>query len=344
MQSVSAVLYAKNDLRLENRNVEQPEKDEVLVKMHSCGICGTDIAFWTLGGTGTKELEDPIILGHESSGTIEAVGPGVIDLAPGDRVAVELGLPCRKCKLCKKGSYNLCAERGYCWGGLTKLTRHPADFCHKLPDSVSFEQGAMMEPLAVTVRACKRAGVSVGDNVLITGAGSIGLITIAVAKALGASRICITDISKRRLQLAKEMGADFTVLAKVDETGQVLADKVIEAMGQQADIAIECSGVEPSYQLAVWATTSGGVVVVVALEPNMVSIPLVDAASRQVDIRGSFSYANDYPDALALLASGRVNIDPIITHRFSFDDTLKAFDCARDRNTGAVKVMIKIQE
>jgi L-iditol 2-dehydrogenase len=287
-----------------------------------------------------------MVLGHETSGVVAQVGSGVKHLKQGDRVAIEPGVPCRMCQYCKHGQYNLCPDMGFCAtppydGTLTRYFAHPADFCYKLPDHVSFEEGAMLEPLSVAVQACRRANITFGENVLICGAGPIGLVNLLTAKAQGAAKVCITDIDEHRLSVAKSLGADFTYrITKKDVRG--MAEDIANLFGgHQPDKTIECSGAESSIQLAIYATRSAGTIVLVGLGPSEVRLPIVNAAVREVDIRGVFRYANCYPAALAMVASGRINLKPLVTHRFKLEETLKAFETAKTGADNAIKVIIK---
>jgi L-iditol 2-dehydrogenase len=233
-----------------------------------------------------------------------------------------------------------CATPPY-HGTLTRYFAHPADFCFKLPDHVSFEEGAMLEPLSVAVHACHRANIALGDNVLICGAGPIGLMNLLTAKASGAAKICITDIDEHRLSVAKSLGADFTYrCTKKDVRAQ--ADDIVNLLdGRGPDKTVECSGAETSVQLAIYGTKSGGTIVLVGMGPAEIRLPIVNAAIREVDIRGVFRYANSYPVALAMVASGRVNVKPLVTHRFKLEESLKAFETAKTGAGNAIKVVIK---
>ncbi|KAI8478481.1 hypothetical protein Bbelb_435110 [Branchiostoma belcheri] len=310
--------------------------------MHSVGICGSDVHYWVHGAIGDFVVRAPMILGHEASGTVSEVGEGVTHLKVGDRVAIEPGVPCRYCDYCKGGRYNLCLEMKFCAtppvdGSLARYYVHPADFCFKLPDHVSFEEGALLEPLSVGVHACRRAGVTIGSRVLICGAGPIGLVCLLVAKAMGAAQVAITDIDTKRLEVAKQMGADFPVHVTTRD-GREVADQVVRALGCNPDVTVECSGAEPSVQTGIFATKSGGVLVLVGLGPPTINIPIVNAAVREVDIRGIFRYANCYPTALSMVASGQVNVKPMVTHRFSLEQTLEAFEASKKGE--GIKVMI----
>jgi len=290
-----------------------------------------------------------MILGHETSATVVAIGDGVTNLKPGDRVAVEPGVPCRHCKYCKEGFYNLCADIIFAAtppvdGSLTRFFKHFADFCFKLPDHVSYEEGALLEPLSVAVHACKRANVAAGQKVLVCGAGPIGLVTLLTAKAFGADMVCITDITQGRIDLAKKLGADFGVCIQPGMKPQEIAAQVKEALGDDPDITLECSGAESSVQLAIYATKAGGSVLLVGMGPPEIKVPLVTAAIREVDIKGVFRYRNCYPLALWLVSTGKIDLKPLITHRFTLEETLEAFETARTGAGGAIKVLIKVNK
>lgn len=212
----------------------------------------------------------------------------------------------------------------------------------RLPDHVTLEEGAILEPLSVGVHACRRAGVTIGSSVLICGAGPIGLVNLLTAKAMGATKVCITDIAQNRLEVAKQMGADYTVLVDTGDA-EALAKKIKELMGGMPDITIECSGAEPSIRLGIFATKSGGMMVLVGLGPAEVKVPIVNAAVREVDIRGIFRYANCYPIALDMIASGKINVKPLITHRYKLEESAQAFETARTGAGGAIKVMISCE-
>lgn len=342
--NLSAVLRCKNDLRLEDRPVPEPASHEVLIAINTVGICGSDVHYWKSGRIGNFVVEKPMVLGHETSGTVAKVGDKVKDLEIGDRVCIEPGVPCRICEFCKKGRYNICPDVRFCAtppddGSLCQYYCHAADFCYKLPKNVTLEEGALMEPLSIGVHACRRAGISAGYTVLICGAGPIGLVNLLVAKAMGATRICITDICENRLELAKNLGATQSVCVESKTT----EDSVLEIKaktGRSPDVAIECSGAASSIKLAVLATKPGGVVVQIGHGIPEVPIPIVDVTVREIDIKGVFRYANSYPAALDLVASGTVDVKPLITHRFTLKETLKAFETAHNRDGGAIKVLI----
>uniref|UniRef100_UPI0037E85A3F sorbitol dehydrogenase-like n=1 Tax=Semicossyphus pulcher TaxID=241346 RepID=UPI0037E85A3F len=343
-ENLSVVLHSKGDLRLENRPVPEPGPNDVLLQMHSVGICGSDVHYWQHGRIGDFVLTKPMVLGHEASGRVVKVGAAVKHLKAGDRVAIEPGVPCGMDEFFKNGRYNLSPTIFFCAtppddGNLCRYYTHNANFCYKLPDNVTFEEGALIEPLSVGIHACRRAGVTLGSSVLICGAGPIGLICLVVAKAMGASQVVITNRSIKRLAMAKELGADFQLPLTKEDGPQQMAQKVADVLGAQPQITIECTGVESCIQTAIYATRSGGVVVLVGLGSEMATLPIVDAAVREVDIRGVFRYCNTWPMAIAMLASGKVDVKPLVTHRFPLEQAVQAFETTHQGQ--GIKVMLK---
>ncbi|XP_037922949.1 sorbitol dehydrogenase-like [Hermetia illucens] len=346
--NLTAVLYGVEDLRLEQRPIPEINDNEVLLEMDCVGICGSDVHYLVHGRIGDFVVEKPMIVGHESSGVVAKVGKNVTNLKVGDRVAIEPGVGCRLCEFCKTGKYNLCEKMIFCAtppvnGNLSRYYKHAADFCHKLPPNVSMEEGALLEPLSVGVHACLRAGVGPGSEVLILGAGPIGLVTLLTAKAMGATKILITDMIQGRLDVAKELGATHTLLVSRDLDEKTIVKKIHEVMETVPSKTIECCGGETTSRLAILATKSGGCVVIVGMGQAEVKIPLCNALVREVDIRGVFRYVNAYPIALSLIASGAVDAKKLVTHHFDITETTKAFETSRYGHGGAIKVMIHCQ-
>jgi len=236
--NLTAILFKQGDLRLENRPIPEPKDDEVLLRMSAVGICGSDVHYWTNGRIGDFIVKSPMIIGHEAAGVVAKCGKNVKHLKLGDRVAVEPGVPCRRCENCKTGKYNLCPDIIFCAtppcdGNLSRFYTHDAAFCYKLPEHVSLEEGALLEPLSVGVHACRRAGVTLGSVVLICGAGPIGLVSLMVARSMGAAKIIVSDLAENRLQVAKELGADFILKVDAKTSGEELA-KPRRAVGSHA--------------------------------------------------------------------------------------------------------------
>lgn len=313
--------------------------------MDSVGICGSDVHYLVHGRIGDFILKKPMIIGHESSGIVCQVGKSVTHLKIGDRVAIEPGVPCRYCDNCKHGKYNLCPDMIFCAtppvnGNLSRYYAHAADFCFKLPDHVSMEEGALLEPLSVGIHACRRAGVGLGTKILILGAGPIGLSVLIAARSMGAGDIIITDIVNDRLAVAKELGAThtFNVSKYLEEAD--LVKNVQEMLGSAPDVSIDCTGFEATNRLAILSTKAGGCVVIIGCGLPDVKVPLISALTREIDIRGVFRYCNDYPAALALVSSGKSNVKKLVTHHFDITETKEAFDTSRYNRDGAIKVMI----
>ncbi|XP_070568164.1 sorbitol dehydrogenase-like [Ptychodera flava] len=342
--NLSSVIYGAGDMRLENRPIPQPGENEVLLAMQSVGICGSDLKYWSIGRCGRFIVKSPMVIGHEASGTVIQVGDKVKNLQIGDRVAIEPGVSCRMCKICKQGRYNLCPEMKFCAtppvdGLLCRYYVHPADFCFKLPDHMSLEEGAMMEPLAVAVYGCERGNVTLGSNVLICGAGPVGLLTLLTAKSLGAATIAITDIDQNRLDVAMAMGATHGILVESIDNKQMAA-KIVDIIGCSPDVTLECSGSDVSLVIGIYATTPGGSVILIGRGSMEPKVPMVEAAGKEIDIKGVFRYANCYPKALAMVSSGQIDIKSLVTHRFTLENSEDAFKTASDRSSKSMKVII----
>jgi L-iditol 2-dehydrogenase len=300
------------------------------------------------GAIGPMIVTDTHILGHESSGTILAVHPSVKTLKPGDRVAIEPNIPCFKCEPCLTGRYNGCESVEFLStppvdGLLRRYVKHPAVWCHKMPDNLTYEDGAMLEPLSVALAGIERAGVRLGDPVVICGAGPIGLITLLCCKAAGAAPIVITDIDEGRLKFAADLVPGvITHKVEFSHSAEDFAKLVVEKMGGvEPAVAMECTGVESSVSGAIQAVKFGGKVFVIGVGKNEMKIPFMRLSTREVDLQFQYRYCNTWPKAIRLVKSGVIDLKKLVTHRFKLEDAVEAFKTASDPKTGAIKVQIQ---
>jgi L-iditol 2-dehydrogenase len=332
----AAVLHGPGDLRVEPRPVPEPGPRDVLVEVAAVGVCGSDIHYYEHGRIGSFVVREPMILGHESSGRVVALGRGASKHAVGERVALEPGVPCSNCRECRAGRYNLCRDVRFFAtppidGAFANYVTIHEDFAFTLPESVSDESGALMEPLSVGVWACQKASVSAGDRVLITGAGPIGLLAAQCARAFGATEITVTDVNPHRLELARRTGATRVVN---------VAEEPLDDVGIEADALIECSGHPGSLKAGIAALRPAGTAVLVGMGPEEEGVvPLSLIQNNEIWLTGTFRYANTYPTAIALAANGRVDLEAIITGHYGLDDAEAALRAGRENPT-AVKVMV----
>nr|XP_042895573.1 sorbitol dehydrogenase-like isoform X2 [Parasteatoda tepidariorum] len=293
-------------------------------------------------------MTSPMMLGHELSGVVIEVGAEVTRLKRGDRVCIEPGVPCLKCDYCKGGRYNLCLSAKFCGtikteGMLRRYYCHNADFCFKLPDNVTLEEGALVKPLSVAIHTCHRTRVRAGKSVLICGAGPIGLLHLLTCKAIGVTKICITDICEKRLAAAKNLGVNGQICVNNKDLESIIKE-VDSVLGGMPDITMECSGAESGIKLSIKVTKSGGVVALVGLGASEMNLPIIEVVTKELDIQGIFRYANCYPTALEMLASGIVDLKSLITHHFRLEDTAKGFQVAQSGIDGAIKVLIQCKQ
>jgi L-iditol 2-dehydrogenase len=348
-QNRAAVLLKKDDLVLKQVPMPAPPRpNEVTIEMKAVGICGSDVHYWTHGAIGDFVVKAPMIIGHECAGRVVAVGSAVKHLSVGDRVALEPGVPCRQCNYCRSGTYNLCPDIAFFAtppfdGSLINYLNHAADFCFKLPENVSYEEGALCEPLSVGVYACQRVRVQPGHRVIIFGAGPIGLVCMMVARAFGAKYVVITDVAPSRLATAKKFGADAVVNA-TNKSSEALSDEVRTFIGgDRYDVAFECCGIESATQCAIKSTASGGTVCIIGMGNPDMKLPVFTVGVREVDMRGIFRYRNTYPTCIDLIANGKVNVREMVTHRFKIDEVLEAFAVSKEGRDGAIKVMFVLE-
>lgn len=339
-----------DDLRVLPYKVpDQLGSHDVRVQIKSVGICGSDVHYVKKLRNSRVAMKEPMVLGHECAGIVIEVGCSVTNLKVGDRVALEAGIPCGHCVLCKDGRYNLCKDVKFFGspptnGSLAQQVVHPAFLCHKLPENLTLEEGAMCEPLSVGVHACRRANIGPGKRVLILGSGPIGLIVFLVARAFGATSIHLTDIDEKRLSVASALGADGTVMVSSDMND--LEDEILkvkEAVGSPIDVTFDCVGFTKTMCTALKVTRSGGKVCLVGMGQDKMTLPLTAAAAREVDVVGIFRYCNTYPLCIDLLQSRKIDVRPLITHRFGLtEEEVKAAFKASATAGDAIKVMFTL--
>lgn len=299
----------------------------------------------------------PHILGHESSGVITATHPSVTHLHPGDAVAIEPGIICHACGPCLSGRYNHCERVSFrstppVPGLLRRYVNHPALWCHRIGEvrtpglrgmGMTFEEGALLEPLCVALAGCGRAGVALGDAVLVCGAGPIGLVTLLCCRAAGAEPLVVTDLDAGRLAFAAELVPRArTHLVRRGETAGEFADRVRElGGGEEPALAMECTGAESSIGGAIHAVKAGGKVFVIGVGRDEIKVPFMRLSTREVDLQFQYRYANMWPRAIRLVRGGVIDVKKLTTHRFGLEEARAAFETAADPRTGAIKVQIQ---
>jgi len=317
--------------------IPEPGPREVLVKMKSVGVCGSDIHYYERGRIGDFVVEAPLILGHECAGEVVEVGPEVGTLRVGDRVALEPGVPCRHCKFCLSGRYNLCPDVVFLAtppvdGAFREYVSWPEDFAYKLPDNVSTEAGATIEPLSVGLHAANLTGLNSGESVVVLGVGPIGLLAVAACSAAGATEITAVDLAPMRLEAASKMGATRTVNASEKDVSEELRDS--------ADVVLDCAGFPATLSQAFDVARRGGRVAWVGMGADSAELPMVKAQVKELFVTGVFRYANVYRKAVNLLAAGKINPEALITHRFKFPQVAEAMKFAAENRQVALKTMV----
>ncbi|TIA87878.1 hypothetical protein E3P99_02924 [Wallemia hederae] len=326
-----------------------PAPGQVEVHVKATGICGSrirsDVHFATHGNIGDMKVTQPCSCGHESAGVVTRIGEGVENFSIGEKVALENGIGCGQCIPCKKGVYNSCEIDCFFstppfHGTMTRYHLHPAEWLHKLPDSVSYEEGALCEPLTVSMAAVARSGLRLGDVCLVAGAGPIGLVTLLSVRAAGGIPI-ITDLSQGRLDFAKKLVPNArTVLIEKGVSQQDVAQKIKAAAGNPITVAIECTGVESSIGSTIYSMAFGGKVFVTGVGKEIQSYPMMHCSANEISLDFQYRYANQYPRSIRLVAEGYIDLKPLVTHRFDLEDAMDAMNTAADPRSGAIKVQV----
>jgi L-iditol 2-dehydrogenase len=316
----ASVLDSAHALRLEERAVPSPAADEVLIKVGAVGVCGSDVHYFREGRIGDFVVEQPMVLGHEAGGMIVAVGAVVDPARIGQRVSIEPQRSCRVCSYCKSGEYNLCPEIEFYAtppidGAFAQYVTIQADFAYEIPDSMSDNAAALLEPLSVGIAAVQKAKITVGSSVLIAGAGPIGIIAAQVAKAFGAERVIVTDPAPGRRELALRLGATYAY----DPSDPAAVDLRVNAF-------IDASGVSPAIRAGIRSVLPGGAAILVGMGEDDMVLPVSVITSREIVVTGIFRYHNTWPTAIHLVTSGQVDLDSLVSDVFTLDEVEAALE------------------
>lgn len=319
--------------------------NDVEIKIHTVGICGSDVHYYQHGRIGPFIVEKPMILGHEASGVITKIGKNVTHLKVGDRVCMEPGIPNLSSIQSRSGFYNLDPEVRF-WatppidGCLKERVIHPAAFTFKIPDHLSFAEGAMVEPLAIGMQAATKAGIKPGDIALVIGSGPIGILTALSALAGGCAEVIIADIAETKLNIAGQYQGIHPINSKTDN----LLEKV-HAMtdGMGVDVLFECSGAEVVITNMTQYMAPGSTAVLVGMPIEPAKVDIVSAQAKEITFKTIFRYVNMYPRTIRLMASGKLNLKPLISKIYKFKDSIEAFDRAASANPNDVKIIIEME-
>ena len=337
------VIHAAHDLRLEERETGKPGPGEVLVAMAAGGICGSDLHYYNHGGFGTVRLREPMILGHEVAGHVEAAGPGVTRVKAGDLVAINPSRPCGSCLYCAQGQFNHCLNMRFYGSAMpfphvqgafcSRLVAHENQ-CEKVAPGVTAGEAAMAEPFSVALHALAQSGGVAGKQVLITGCGPIGALCLIAARHAGAAEIVVSDMAEPALKFARMLGADASLRAAAPEDFEPYArDK------GQFDVVLECSGSPAALSAALPVARPRATIVQLGLGGDM-TVPMNMLVAKEIGLRGSFRFHPEFARAVALINDRSVDLKPLISATFGMDDAVAAFDMASDRSR-AMKVQLK---
>lgn len=336
------VIHAAKDLRIEERELSAPQPGEIQINIAAGGVCGSDLHYYNHGGFGTIRIKEPMILGHEVSGHVAALGRGVTGFTEGELVAVSPSRPCGSCRFCTEGRHNHCLHMRFygsamptphIQGAFRQVLNARAEQCIKAT-GLSPAQAAMAEPFAVVLHATRAAGEMLGKRVLITGCGPIGVLAIIAARRAGAVEIVVTDLSENALKHAMRAGADVVIntAESPESLDQYLPDK------GYFDVMFECSGAVSALCGGIGVMRPGGVIMQLGLSGDM-SLPMMAITAKELQLRGSFRFHTEFATAVELMQGGLVDVKPLVTHTFAIDSANEAFVIANDRSQ-AMKAQI----
>ncbi|KAI1293145.1 GroES-like protein [Xylaria venustula] len=338
-------------IKIVDAPIEEPRVGEVLLQVKCSGICGSDMHLWKSGRIGSLEVKGDCILGHEAAGIVLKCGEGVTSLKPGDRVGIEPQEPCEQCFLCMEGRYNLCDNVKFSgiWpdsGTIQRFKRHPAKWLYKIPDNLTYSEGALLEPLSVILHGIKGANVRLGQPSLICGAGPIGLVALAAARASGAHPLIITDVNAERLKFAKEFVPQCQTyrvnpkLSPEENAKEVRKMYGSDEYSQPASV-MECTGVESSVCTAAFAVRRGGTLMVIGVgRPVMNNVPFMHLSLAEIDLKFINRYRDTWPAAINCLSGGVMDLNKLVTHKFPLEKAIEAFELNADTSSLSIKVHI----
>jgi len=339
----AAFLIEPEKIEIREVEIPKPQKNEVLVKIKNVGICGTDKHIYKSGQLALARVKLPFILGHECSGEVVDLGKDVMGIKIGDRVTVEPSNTCGICEFCKRGLYNMCVDYKPLGmppdnqGVMAQYIAHRYDRCFLLPETISFEEGALIEPLAIVIHALNLTNFKIGDEVLILGAGSIGLLMLMLLKAIGAGRCFIGSGNNFKLNLARKMGADFVI----NSTEKNLTDEITRATGGAGvPIIFDAIGTKETAENSILLAKKGAFIIWIGVTADKASINISDLIMKMLTVRGTSDFINDFPKAISLVGSRRLAIDSIVTDYFNFKDINEAFRYSTYGHKENIKTMI----
>jgi L-iditol 2-dehydrogenase len=340
----AAILKKAKQIEVQEVARPQIKNEEVLIRVKAVGVCGSDAHFYRDGRLAGWIVKEPLILGHECAGEIAQAGRSVEEFQVGDRVIVEPGVPCRRCEWCKRGEYNLCPDIRFMAipgvdGAFAEYVGSAADFVYPLPDGVSYEEGALVEPLSVAIETIKSAKVELGDSVAILGAGPIGILCLQAARAGGATDIYITDIDENRLSyVTTEFNPTVAINAKEKDVVEVIK-RITDDRG--VDVVLEAAGTIDTFKATSKIVKKGGMIVLTGIPPfREFPFQASQLFDQAVQLRTIFRYTNTFPRAIRLVDKGMVDLKSLITHRFSLDKTKEALELTMNREDGVIKAVV----
>lgn len=334
----AAVLREPGAVVIEERPVPRAGPREVVVRVRAVGVCGSDTHYYEHGRIGRFVVEAPLVLGHEAAGEVTDLGSGVTRLVVGERVSIEPGVADLTCGQCLAGRYNLCPNMRFFGtppvdGAFAEYVVVHEAFAHPVPDSVDDNAAALLEPLSVGIWACMKARVTAGSRVLITGAGPIGLLSVQAALAFGATEVVVSDVNPVRLALATELGATMVIDARTAS---------VTDLHRSPEVLLECSGHPPAISEAIRTLDRAGRAVLVGMGGDEILLPLSVIQERELELTGTFRYAGTWPRAIALIASGRINLDRLVTGTYRLDQAEQALTASR-RDQRSIKAVVHPQ-